>query len=1109
MAKSIDFLRGKFGLPIVVFAVGAALSIGLGRSAQQEIQRSAQQRFDAVAMDAARKVQDRFDGYTEVLIGLRALFNTGETVSRTRFRHYVSGLNLAESFPGFQALNWAPYVAAADKAAFDARLRDDPSLPPSFAQKLAGPADVERDFYHPLTYVEPLAGNEAALGHDLSSVPTARKALEQARDNNGLTSSGRKIQIKGRASDIGLAMRLPVYRGDMPRETLEERRAAYIGSVGAGFQVSGMLKDVAAGLGDTHPRIRLYDTGPSVGSIGTRADPVMAEGAIGKDANLLYDSAARDEAAVVRGVNEFDRTLAFELGGHRWVVQTTQDARQVIGWLDRSIGWLIAFCGTAISILLAGIVYSLNTSRGRAEGIARSMTQHLRVSQRRLDEAQQMAKLGSWVIDVQTGEMHCSDQARRMFGFAEGAPMDVSALLSRVPEDERGDVARLISDAHQNRERAEFEHQLWLPDGTQRWVHVIVQMANENGRLALRGTVRDDTQQRKAALRMRLEHEVAQLLVSDGEHEAVISGALAAVCSRIGWDCGAFWSMRDNGSVRCNGAWQEGADPVLEQFVRISRTLSYRPDEGTLGRALVSGDPVVVDTASTHDQFTRDALAGQAGLASGLIVPMLSAGKPSAMELFSRKKLDIDSDTMDSLRAICLQLAQYEQRKNAEQALRYVATHDALTGLSNRTTLQRDLSRAVKRSVRHQKRFAVMFVDLDRFKRINDTLGHGVGDALIKACADRLSSVLREDDAVARFGGDEFVLVVENLSKASDAAVIAEKVLACCAEPFVIDGRELHVTASIGVSVYPEDGADGEALLKNADTAMYRAKDKGRGGHEFYAAQMNAQGTERLMLESGLRRAMERNELEMHYQPKMDLRTQRIVGVEALMRWRHPVLGLVSPAQFIPIAEETGLIVHMGLWALRTACNEARDWQRRGLPPVQMSVNLSVRQFASPTLVEDIAQVINDTGTNPELLEMEITESVMMKNPESTAVLLQNIRRLGVGLAIDDFGTGYSSLSYLKRFPLTTVKIDRSFVNDLSHDQDAQALADGIVTLAHGLRMKVVAEGVETAEQLAYLRAHGCDEIQGYWLCKPVPAEDACAFMARHLRTQFAAPVAA
>jgi EAL domain-containing protein (putative c-di-GMP-specific phosphodiesterase class I) len=263
------------------------------------------------------------------------------------------------------------------------------------------------------------------------------------------------------------------------------------------------------------------------------------------------------------------------------------------------------------------------------------------------------------------------------------------------------------------------------------------------------------------------------------------------------------------------------------------------------------------------------------------------------------------------------------------------------------------------------------------------------------------------------------------------------------------------------------------------------------------------------MLESGLRRAIERGELELHYQPKMNLATQAIVGVEALMRWRHPVLGMVSPAQFIPIAEETGLIDAMGQWALQQACSDARAWQDRGLPPVQMSVNLSPHQLNSRTLIGDIAEVLRRTRLDPALLELEITEGAMMKNPEHAVAMLQEIRDLGVGLAIDDFGTGYSSLSYLKRFPLSTVKIDRSFVNDLSHDSDAQALTHGIITLAHGLRMKVVAEGVETEAQLAQLHRRGCDEIQGYWLCKPLPAEEACKFMARHLRHLFVAPVAA
>jgi diguanylate cyclase (GGDEF)-like protein len=431
-------------------------------------------------------------------------------------------------------------------------------------------------------------------------------------------------------------------------------------------------------------------------------------------------------------------------------------------------------------------------------------------------------------------------------------------------------------------------------------------------------------------------------------------------------------------SLHCAAAWYAGDDAALDQFTRISRTLHYRFDEGSLGRAWRTGEAVFVDTLTPKLDFTRDALAHQAGLCAGLVVPIAAGGNATALEFFSRQPRVADAEMLEALRTIALQIGQYEQRKHAEEALRYVASHDALTGLSNRSSLQRDLARAVKRSNRHQKRFAVMFVDIDRFKQINDSLGHGAGDAMIKACGERLSKVLREDDSVARFGGDEFVLVLENLSKASDAAIVAEKVLACCAEPFVIDERELHVSASIGVSIYPEDGTDGEALLKNADTAMYRAKDKGRGNYQFYAAQMNAQGTERLMLESGLRRAAERGELELHYQPKMSLATQGIVGVEALMRWRHPVLGMVSPAQFIPIAEETGLIESMGRWAIEQACADARDWQERGLPAVQMSVNLSPRQLNSRTLIADIASALKATGLEAGLLELEITEGAMM-----------------------------------------------------------------------------------------------------------------------------------
>jgi diguanylate cyclase (GGDEF)-like protein len=390
-------------------------------------------------------------------------------------------------------------------------------------------------------------------------------------------------------------------------------------------------------------------------------------------------------------------------------------------------------------------------------------------------------------------------------------------------------------------------------------------------------------------------------------------------------------------------------------------------------------------------------------------------------------------------------------------------------------------------------------MDLDRFKHINDTLGHSAGDVLLRACADRLRESLRESDTVARFGGDEFVLILEGLDSAADVSAPLAKVLSKFKPPFDVGGRELLTTASVGISVFPDDGQDVETLLMNADAAMYRAKEKGPGNHHFYSAQMNAQGRQRLALQSYLPRALERGELFLVYQPKLDLATGRIAGAEALMRWRHPSLGLISPLQFIPIAEDTGLIESFGHWAIEVACRDARKWQDQGRP-VQVSVNLSARQLDRPRLADEVARVLAGAQLDPGQLELEITESAVMRNPTQAAARLQELRDLGVSLAIDDFGTGYSSLSYLRTFPLGTLKIDRSFIKDLATDQDAAALTAGIIGLAHRLRMKVVAEGVETLEQLSYLRANGCDEFQGYYLSKPISADEMSRFLESDLR---------
>ncbi|CAN7498677.1 EAL domain-containing protein [Variovorax paradoxus] len=1100
----------RIRLPLVIFAAGTVLSIALGVSARQEIGRSAQARFDATAFDLARKVEARFDDYVAVLIGLRARFNTSETVTRSDFRDYVAGLDLARAYPGFQAVNYAPRITVNDRQAFEEQVRRDASLDTGVASSFAIKPPGERDTYYPLIYIEPQAGNERLLGNDLGAMPDRGDALEQGRDTGGLVTSGRKVRIAGRESDIGLAMRLPVYSPGQPLDTLEQRRSAYIGSVGSGFSVAGMLSDVVGTDAMRTLRLRLIDAGPSRGAIGTRVETRFVTTASFGERQLLFDSAAlaRPAAAPARSL---ERMLGFELGGHSWLVEVGQDENQVFGPLDKAIPWFIVLGGLATSMLLAGIVFSLTTARSRAQILANEMTRHLRTSERQLEEAQHLASLGSWILDPETGALQCSEEARRILGFEAGhLRPELPALLSRVPAAERPAVEQQIAQASRSMERSEFEHHLCLPDGTERWLHVIAQSAEEDGKTMVRGTVRDATRPRKDALRQGLEYRIARLLAGDGRAETVITQALEAVCTDLRWDCGALWSVGEDGVVRCAAAWHaDHIPPAVRQFASDSRSFEYRADEGSLGRAWKTGGIVQIDVLAAPGHFARDAMAREAGLAVGIVVPMAVTDSITALELLGSNPYAVDAQTQESLRVIALQIAQYKQRKQAERSLRFMASHDGLTGLFNRAALQHELARAIKRSNRHQKQFAVIFVDLDRFKHINDTLGHGVGDEMIKICGERLTALLREADVVARFGGDEFVLLLENLSSANDAAGLAEKVLTCCAEPFFLAGRELHVSASVGVSIYPDNGADAEALLKNADTAMYRAKERGRNTFRFYAAKMNAQNTEQLMLESALRHALERGELEMHYQPKMDLQTQRIVGVEALMRWHHPILGMIPPVQFIPIAEELGLIVSLGKWALERACADSRSWQKYGLPKVLMSVNLSPRQFESRTLIADIQAVLEASGLEPSLLELEITEGAVMANPEHAAKLLRAIRDMGVGLAIDDFGTGYSSLSYLKHFPLSTVKIDRSFINDLSQDADARALIDGIITLAHGLRMKVVAEGIETTAQLDYLRSHGCDEAQGYWLCKPVPSDEVRNFMARHLRHQFAPSEAA
>ena len=435
-------------------------------------------------------------------------------------------------------------------------------------------------------------------------------------------------------------------------------------------------------------------------------------------------------------------------------------------------------------------------------------------------------------------------------------------------------------------------------------------------------------------------------------------------------------------------------------------------------------------------------------------------------------------------------MADITARKESDERIRYLATHDGLTTLPNRVMFSQLLSVAIQTARRYQRNFAVLFIDLDRFKTVNDTLGHEAGDKLLQEIATRLTGCLRASDVVARLGGDEFVVLVQEVNETEEVAMVARKILSAVLQPVVISGQECRVTGSIGICMYPDGGQDEQSLMKNADIAMYLAKEEGKNNFQFYSPNIKIESLERLTLETSLRRALERGEFFLHYQAKLEFKTNRITGVEALLRWQHPDLGMVGPTRFIPIAEETGLIVPIGRWVLQTACAQNVAWQREGLPPVCMAVNLSARQFVDENFLKDIIAALEGSGMNPELLELELTESMVMQNPERAAKLLAAIKRLGVRIAIDDFGVGYSSLAQIKRFPIDTLKVDRSFIRDLAENAEDRAITEAIIAMGKTLSLTVVAEGVETQEQQAFLSEHACDEMQGYYFSKPIAQDE-------------------
>ncbi|MFZ5876708.1 MAG: bifunctional diguanylate cyclase/phosphodiesterase [Nitrospirota bacterium] len=524
---------------------------------------------------------------------------------------------------------------------------------------------------------------------------------------------------------------------------------------------------------------------------------------------------------------------------------------------------------------------------------------------------------------------------------------------------------------------------------------------------------------------------------------------------------------------------------IVDSFNPAAERLFGYPASEVVGRNVSM--LMIEPDRSAHDEYIRRYAATGQGRIIGVgpreVIGLRKDGSTFPMDLaISEMRLDDGPRFVGIVRDIT-------ERKRAQERLDHLAHYDALTGLPNRLLLQDRLTHAVINATRHQRVVGVMFLDLDRFKTINDTLGHEVGDDVLKTVAERLNRCVREGDSVARLGGDEYAIVLADMAHAEDAANVARRILDEFSQPVRFGRHELYATASIGITLYPTDDDRVEHLLKNADTAMYRAKETGRNTYQFYTADMNAKAIERLDLETNLRRAQERDEFRLHYQPQIDLSTGRIVGVEALIRWSRPDRGMVPPVEFIPVAEETGLITSIGQWVLRAALTQTKTWRDAGLSLARVSVNVSPRQFRQPDFPASVARMLLDANIPAHWLEIEVTESLLLEHEPTVLARFTELRELGIRFSIDDFGTGYSSLSYLKRFPIDTLKIDRSFVANLPADPDHSAIASAIVSLAHSLRLQVIAEGVETATQAEFLRSLGCDFAQGYFYSRPLPAD--------------------
>jgi len=1042
-----------------------ALACGLGTTllawylAGRQAEAQSHAEFASQTQVAANALEGRIQRHIDLLSGLNAFALHESTPTRAQFHEYVAGLDIGNRFPGLQAVEFIRRVERRERDRFVRQVREDRSLSPSGFPGFDIHPEGERPEYWVIDFIEPMGENEAAFGLDLLT-RSAAEAARRSRDSGEPEMTGRYRLAQEIGASFGLVIYLPVYAVPDPI-TETARREALTGFVNVVLRVDDLFTGLRIDPAFDGLDFALHDLG-AVGEAPGRPSQGTLLFATSQDA-----TAAAAQLAWYRWSPHGSQSLV--VGGRNWHLDF-HGAPELLPWLE-PLPLLTLVAGLAVSLLLFGMLQTIARSRSEAVALARQATEELRTqlagrrqletvtreSNERLRAVIQAAPLAIVARDLDAVIRMWNPAAERMFGWSEDEALETGTSI--VPAPLREDVAKL-------RHRAEAGEIIWVED-TKRLrrdgstfdasVTIAPVYGADDKVIGTMVTVEDITRRKQAEQALR-------------ESEAHLRLAMeAAQMGMWYWEAGTDRFTYSDGLDTLFG---RSVGAPLEDYRELQQRLHLDDRDlfaATLRHAIKQGSDFQVDYRVVWPDGSVHWIANRGQVHRG------ADGR-------AERVIGVAMDITD--------------RKLAEQRIVHMAHHDALTGLPNRVLLRDRIQQAIAQAHRGGSQLAVLFIDLDRFKTINDSLGHQLGDRLLQSVASRILVCVREGDTVARVGGDEFVIVIPDLANAADASTVAAKILEVLANAFHLHGTDLHVAASIGISLYPNDGADAETLMRNADTAMYHAKDSGRGNFQFFTPHMNVAAQQRLLLENAMRRALENGEFEVHYQPLFDLRDRSITGFEALLRWFPPGGDAIPPSQFIAAAEESGLIVAIGEMVIREALTQARTWQAAGRSLV-VAVNVSATQLARPSFVERLREAIHDSGLDPALVELEVTEGVIVEGAGEAREAIDLIAALGVGIAIDDFGTGYSGLAYLKRLPIDTVKIDQSFVRDLTVDPDDAAIVTAIVAMARSLGVDVVAEGVETEEQLAELQRLGCHRAQGYLLARPMSAAAVTRMLSR------------